>query len=50
MAKAKKEKEVDLETVLWNCRVALRGVGNTDKNRDSVIRLFFINLRAVWLR
>lgn len=46
MAKAKKEKEVDLETVLWNCRVALRGVGNTDKNRDSVISLFFIKFAS----
>jgi type I restriction enzyme M protein len=27
MAKsAKKEKELSLETVLWNCRVALRGI------------------------
>ncbi len=30
---AKKEKEVSLETVLWNCRVALRGIGSTEKNR-----------------
>lgn len=29
--KAKKEVEVSLETVLWNCRVALRGVGTTEK-------------------
>ncbi len=35
MAKAvKKGKEVSLETVLWNCRVALRGVGSTEKNRE----------------
>ena len=34
--KAKKEVEVSLETVLWNCRVALRGVGTTEKNRDAV--------------
>ena len=38
---AKKEKEVSLETVLWNCRVALRGVGSTEKNRDAVIGLVF---------
>lgn len=32
MAKAKKKTEqVSLETVLWNCRVALRGVGSTEK-------------------
>lgn len=33
MAKVAKKKEeaVSLETVLWNCRVALRGVGSTDK-------------------
>lgn len=43
MAKAKKvEKEVSLETVLWNCRVALRGVGSADKNRDAVIGLVFL--------
>lgn len=43
MAKAvKKEKEVTLETVLWNCRVALRGVGSTEKNRDAVIGLVFL--------
>lgn len=37
-----KEKEVTLETVLWNCRVALRGVGTTEKNRDAVIGLVFL--------
>ena len=39
---AKKEKEVSLETVLWNCRVALRGIGSTEKNRDAVISLVFL--------
>ncbi|MBP0963784.1 MAG: N-6 DNA methylase [Oscillospiraceae bacterium] len=38
----KKEETVSLETVLWNCRVALRGVGSTDKNRDAVISLCFL--------
>ena len=38
----KKDKEVTLETVLWNCRVALRGVGSTEKNRDAVIGLAFL--------
>ena len=44
MAKVTKkvEKEVSLETVLWNCRVALRGVGSTEKNRDAVIGLCFL--------
>ncbi|MDO5650308.1 MAG: N-6 DNA methylase, partial [Gallicola sp.] len=44
MAKAasKKVQEVSLETVLWNCRVALRGVGSNDKNRDAVIGLVFL--------
>lgn len=44
MAKVAKKKEeaVSLETVLWNCRVALRGVGSTDKNRDAVIGLCFL--------
>ena len=39
---AKKEKEVSLETVLWNCRVTLRGIGSTEKNRDAVISLVFL--------
>ncbi len=38
----KKETQVSLETVLWNCRVALRGVGSTEKNRDAVIALVFL--------
>jgi Type I restriction-modification system methyltransferase subunit len=43
MAKTtKKEAEVSLESVLWNCRVALRGVGTTEKNRDAVIGLVFL--------
>ena len=43
MARAvKKETAVSLETVLWNCRVALRGVGSTEKNRDAVIALVFL--------
>ena len=44
MARAAKKKDeaVSLETVLWNCRVALRGVGSTDKNRDAVIGLCFL--------
>ena len=42
MAKATKAKEVTLENVLWNCRVALRGVGSMEKNRDAVIGLVFL--------
>ena len=45
MARPKKEKKdtvLSLETVLWNCRVALRGVGSTEKNRDAVIGLVFL--------
>lgn len=42
MAKSTKTKEVSLETVLWNCRVALRGIGSTEKNRDAVIALVFL--------
>ena len=38
MAKStKKDAPVSLETVLWNCRVALRGIGCTEKNRDAVL-------------
>ena len=39
---AKKETAVSLENVLWNCRVALRGVGSAEKNRDAVIALVFL--------
>ena len=39
---AKKETAVSLENVLWTCRVALRGVGSTEKNRDAVIALVFL--------
>lgn len=41
-AKAKKQKELTLEDALWNCRVALRGVGSMEKNRDAVISLVFL--------
>ena len=41
-ATKKKPENISLETVLWNCRVALRGVGSTDKNRDAVIGLCFL--------
>ena len=33
---------ITLENILWNCRVALRGVGSTEKNRDAVITLVFL--------
>lgn len=39
---AKKDKEKSLESVLWNCRVDLRGIGSPEKNRDSVISLVFL--------
>lgn len=42
MARNNKANEVSLETVLWNCRVALRGIGSTEKNRDAVIALVFL--------
>lgn len=41
-AKEKKQKELTLEDALWNCRVALRGVGSIEKNRDAVISLVFL--------
>ena len=54
--KAKKNTEVSLETVLWNCRVALRGVGTTEKNRDAVTKIndhlsheTLIYLRILWM-
>lgn len=42
----KKEKEVTLEQVLWNCRVALRGFGSFEKNRDAVIGLSFLKFAS----
>ena len=40
--KSAKVKELSLEDALWNCRVALRGVGSMEKNRDAVISLVFL--------
>ena len=42
MARIKKDDSLSLENILWNCRVALRGIGNTEKNRDAVISLVFL--------
>ncbi len=43
MAKGtKKKEEKTLEQVLWDCRVALRGIGSTEKNRDAIIGLVFV--------
>lgn len=42
----KKSKEMTLENVLWNCRVALRGIGSTEKNRDAVIFLVFLKFAS----
>lgn len=41
-ATTKKKDSLSLEDVLWNCRVALRGIGSTEKNRDAVIALVFL--------
>lgn len=38
----KQEKELSLESVLWNCRVDLRGVGSLDNNRNAVISMAFL--------
>lgn len=47
MAKVeKKQKELTLEQVLWNCRVALRGFGSFEKNRDAVIGLAFLKFAS----
>lgn len=46
MANEKKQKEVSLEQVLWNCRVALRGYGSFEKNRDAVIGLAFLKFAS----
>ncbi len=44
--KTKKDEVLTLENVLWNCRVALRGVGTTEKNRDAVIGLVFLKFAS----
>lgn len=38
----KKNEEIALEWVLWNCRVAFRGFGSTERNRDAVVGLVFL--------
>ena len=38
----KQENGQTLESILFNCRNALRGAGGTEKNRDAVIGLVFI--------
>jgi type I restriction enzyme M protein len=43
MAKQVKTKEISLESILWNCRNALRGtIGGNEKNRDAVMGLVFL--------
>ncbi|MGO0063866.1 N-6 DNA methylase [Brevibacillus fluminis] len=43
MAKKTVAKEQSLESILWNCRNALRGtVGGNEKNRDAVLGLVFL--------
>lgn len=44
--KNKSAREVTLETILFNCRNALRGAGGTEKNRDAVIGLVFIKFAS----
>jgi Type I restriction-modification system methyltransferase subunit len=46
MARAKKSDTLTLEKVLWNCRVALRGIGSTEKNRNAVISLVFLKFAS----
>lgn len=43
---ANKEKVLTLEEALWNCRVALRGVGSIEKNRNAVISLVFLKFAS----
>ncbi|NLZ54567.1 MAG: N-6 DNA methylase [Thermoanaerobacteraceae bacterium] len=43
MAKKNTKQEISLETILMNCRNALRGtIGSNEKNRDAVMGLVFL--------
>ena len=42
MAKTREKKEVTLETIMWNCRVALRNKCSKAANRDAVLALVFL--------
>lgn len=43
MPKATRVQEQSLESIMWNCRNALRGtVGGNEKNRDAVMGLVFL--------
>lgn len=43
MAKTTKLQELSLESIMWNCRKALRStVGGNEKNRDAVMGLVFL--------
>ena len=44
--KTKTEKTLALEDILYKCRVALRGVGTTEKNRDAVLDLIFLKFAS----
>lgn len=48
MAKAaKKDVQVSLETVLWNCRVALRGIAQSNMIREIYERSFMRYVKKI---
>lgn len=40
--KSTKETELTLESIMWNCRVIMRGKASNDKQRNIILTLVFL--------